>query len=279
MKLRNILILLSMLFSLELSAQEVIAQRESDDRFAVLLDSGFQCGNQGRYAEAEHYMLQAIALHPKHPINAMLWNNVAALRQLLGRNEASIEAYTRALDMDQDNLIVRANRARLHALMGEHLKAITDYSILVASKPQDELYRYQRAMSYMLSKQYDLADIDLSYLIEQNPSTLKGRIGYALLETARGRYTEAERIYDYLVDKLPKNAEVYEGRARMYLARGMMGFAQRDISKAFEYAGLVPSAELYRLRAQISRALGDAKAALSDEQTASEIDRKGLQPR
>lgn len=271
-----LLSLLSIGLYAPLSAQTIVADslqvQQTSDTFALLVDSSFVAGNQGRYAEAEQYMLRAIALHPQHKINTMLWNNVAGLRQLLGRNEEAIQAYDKALELEQGSMIARTNRARLFALIGEHRKAITDYSLLVASKPDDELYRYQRAMSYMLSQQYDLADIDLTHIIEHNPTTLKGRIGYALLETARGRYTEAERIYDYLLDKLPKSTEVYEGRARMYLARGMKGFALRDITKAFEYSGHSPGAELYKLRAQIHRAIGEDKLANRDEKIAMEIE-------
>lgn len=268
--------LLSLRLYAPLSAQPAVGdsvQLQGDDSaFAQLIDSSFVAGNQGLYAQAEQYLLRAITLHPEHQINTMLWNNVAGLRQLLGRNQEAIQAYDRALALDQGSMIARANRARLFALIGEHRKAITDYSLLVAAKPHDELYRYQRAMSYMLSQQYELADIDLSHIIEHNPTTLKGRIGYALLETTRGHYTEAERIYDYLLDKLPRSAEVYEGRARMYLARRMKGFALRDITKAFEYAGHHPSAELYRLRAQIYRTIGEEKLALRDEKTAIQIE-------
>lgn len=247
--------------------------KTEESEFSRLVDSSFIAGNQGLYPEAEQYMLRAISLHPQHKINALLWNNVAGIRQLLGRNNDALEAYDKALELEQGNMIARANRAKLFALLGEHRKAITDYSLLVATRPNDELYRYQRAMSYMLSQQYDLADLDLTHIIEHNPTTLKGRLGYALLETTRGRYSEAERLYDYLLDKLPNNTEVYEGRARMYLARGMKGFALRDITKAFEYAGHSPSSSLYRLRAQIYRAIGEEKLANRDDKTAIEIER------
>lgn len=238
------------------------------DYYQRLIDSSFMAGHQGRYAEAEAYLGRAIKSRPKHPLNALLLNNLGGLQELQQRYDQALLSYSAALELMPTEQTTRANRARLFVTLGNYRASLTDYSILVAQAPSNEVYRYQRAMTYILDKQYDLAEIDLESIIRDNAKSLKARIGYALLETMRGHYDQAERLYAYLLEQLPNTSEVYEGRARLYLARGMSGFALRDANKALELAGTQPSPSLYRLRAEIYMAMGDERRARQDLQMA-----------
>lgn len=249
-----------------LRAQEEMP--EEKDRYLALIDSSYYFGGRGEYQEAARCLQQAMQVNPSHPLNVYLLNNLGGVQQLMGQDEQALLSYSAALERNAEELTVRYNRAKLYERMGKLKAAITDFSLIIARMPKDEVYRYQRAMLYMLTKEYDLAELDLSAILEQSPESLKARIGYAMLETARERYDEAEQLYDHLSNRLPNSWEVYEGRARLYLARGMKGYAVRDINKAFDLAGPVPPASLYRLRSAVSYALGDEKAALRDEKTA-----------
>lgn len=267
---RYLLLCLSLYFVA--SAQAQFASSLDSLRYLALIDSSFSLSGRGQLAEAEDCLSSAVRLAPKLPSTVYLLNNLAALQQMQGKIEAAILTYSSALQRMPDEQTIRLNRARLFALVGKHEAATTDYGLLIAQAPRNELYLYQRAMSYMLGQRYDLAEADLSRLIEFNPNSLKARLGYALLETARGRYDSAERLLDFLLSKLPKHPDVYEARARLYLARGMRGYAQRDMQRAFELSGTKVSATLYRLRAELSRSLGDTKSAQEDEDRAQKIE-------
>lgn len=243
-------------------------------RYLSLIDSSFVAGSQGKFAEAEAYLSDAIKVDPKLPSNVYLLNNLGGIQQLQGKTDAAILSFTAALERMPNEQTIRLNRARLFALVGKHKAAVTDYSLLIGQAPKNELYLYQRAMSYMLTGDYDLAESDLSRIINDNDKSMKARLGYALLETARGKYDEAERLFDYLVSKLAKSPEVYEGRARLYLARKMKGYAMRDVERAMELSKGRVSATLYRLRADIARSMGDEATAKADDERATSLERQ-----
>lgn len=244
-----------------------------DSLYLRQIDSSYTYIGSGDWALAEEALRAAIRTQPQHPMTAYLLSNIASLEHIQGEVDQAILTYSAALERAPQEQTIRANRAKLFALIGRHTSAITDYDILVALAPTNEVYRYQRAMAYMMTERYELAESDLKYIIEHNGESLKARLGYALLSTMRKQYDEAERLYDYLVGKLPRSSEVYEGRARLYLARGMRGFAERDMRKAFELAGNRPSATLYRLRAELSRLVGDTETAERDEALAQGVER------
>ncbi|MDO4692762.1 MAG: tetratricopeptide repeat protein [Porphyromonadaceae bacterium] len=252
--------------------QEQKPKSNSTDQYQALIDSSFLYGDARKYAEAERSLKRAIELNPRHPLNALLLNNLGGIQELQQKYNEALLSYSAALELNSDDATTRANRAKLFVTLGNLKAALTDYSILVSQEASNEVYRYQRAMTYILNKEYDLAEADLMTIVDNNSESLKPRIGLALLKTMQREYDEAERLYDNLLIRLPKSAEVYEGRARLYLARGMKGYALRDVNKAFELSGPSISAPLYRLRAEILTAMSERKSAAQDFETANKLE-------
>lgn len=246
-----------------LLATVMMAQNDST-LYMSLVDSSFQQGNRGEYKKAIDYLNKAIKLDSTNKITPMLINNIAGLQQLLGKYDEAILSYDRALKQDPDQETIRYNKALLEGKLGYNKAALTDYSLLIAKHPNNELYHYQRAMIYILTNEYNFAEADLKFILNKNNKSLKAREGYALLETLRGNYDQAEQLYNYIIEKLPSYSKAYEDRARMFLSRNMVGFALRDAEKALELSKNKPRSDLFILRAEIYKAMGNREGYLNE---------------
>lgn len=239
--------------------------------YKKLVEEHYILAAKGQVKEAIGNLSRAMALIPNHPTNILLLGNMGVLEWQLGRTDQARLAFDAALVRDSQNARIRETRALLQVELGNVEAALTDYVILSSQNPDNEVYRYRKAMVLAELDRNEEAEFELEQIINQNDTSLKAREGLAMIYTKTGRYIEAERLYDYLIDKLPDNVEMIEGRARLHLITGKLGFALRDINRAFALAGNMPPQQLYTLRAEISEAVGDKKGAAKDREQAEKM--------
>lgn len=103
----------------------------------------------------------------------------------MGRADAALGDFTRALDLQPDNLAALSLRGAAYADAGDFDHAIADFTNLLRRAPGTRVVRSARAYSYFQSQQYDLALADLDRVLTDAPSDLAARYchGAARLRT------------------------------------------------------------------------------------------------
>lgn len=86
-----------------------------------------------------------------------------------GKYAESIEAYTRAIEVDPDNLNAYIQRGLAYSITKEYEKAAADYSLVLEKKPDMINVKNSRGSAYLKLKMYDKAFADFNDIIHADP--------------------------------------------------------------------------------------------------------------
>ena len=100
-----------------------------------LIARGHLAAGERRFAEAESFFRQAIALNPNLP---MAYNNLGWALDRQGRTDDAAQAYRVALELNPNLSLARVNLANLYARTGQTDLARPLWSALAAAAPTDE---------------------------------------------------------------------------------------------------------------------------------------------
>lgn len=147
--------------------------------------------SQGKYSEAEHLYIEALALTRKllgeeHPDVAQSLNNLAALYFFQGRYSKAEPLYIQAL-------------ALWRKLLGEE-----NLSVAQSFNNLATLYHYQGRYSEAESFYIQALALTRKLLGEEHLSVALSRRSLALLYDSQGRYSEAEPLYIQALDILER---------------------------------------------------------------------------
>lgn len=103
----------------------------------------------------------------------------------LGRADAALADFTRALDLQPDMLPALSLRGAVYADLGDLEHAIIDFTRYLRREPDTRVVRAARGYSHFQSRQYDLALADLDRVVTDAPDDLAARYcrGAARLRT------------------------------------------------------------------------------------------------
>ena len=156
--------------------------------------------------------------------------------------------------------------SEVHARTGEIEKAIDSLSEYLARTPNDPYALYQRALHQSSQGRVGAAVEDLETIKRTNPLALDlgPRFLLARLRQLAGHEDLWLRELESLAQDAPDSARVLEELARGYVRKERLADAERIATAQINRAGDEPEARWFFLRGQISLALGDQVAALSD---------------
>lgn len=226
-----------------------------------------QARAQGDYPQAESYLLHAIEALPSSPSNALLWSNIALMRQAMGKDQEALEAFNqalnlmpsvttiltnramllskmgrfpqalqdcdRALKVDSTLLNVRAFHCSLNLLLGHKEKAFQDCTLLEALSPY-ALETHQAWAQYLLdSERYKDALPHLDAIIKELPES-QDLADRALCNIMLQNYSSASEDLEKALTLTPENPQFLRLRAMLYDRQYRHDEAQKDLKKAIE---------------------------------------------
>lgn len=165
---------------------------------------------------------------------------------------AAISDFTRAIEVDAENIAALKGRARAYAAVKKFDKAVEDWSRVIAARPDaEENYRERADANFAAGKTSDaLADYDRAIAIDnRNPESFigKGRV-YGEL----GKRDEAMREFDNALKVNPDYPAVYMARGAVSERLGDTRVAIESYQAVLKYDG----AYWYAIRA-LQRLGGD----------------------
>jgi tetratricopeptide (TPR) repeat protein len=151
-----------------------------------------------------------------------------------GAHKEAIEAYSRSIELDPDN--IQAYYAR--ALISDENHAMQDFYKLLTLEPRDSKSYLYRAWTYSELKKGDLALGEFVKAINSASGTKekaevyydRGKYYYAVMRD----YSLAIQDYTNAISLNPKEANYYFYRGSSYSNLGMSDLAYADLSKAIE---------------------------------------------
>lgn len=251
---------------------------------------------------------QVEACLERNPHVLSLHHGLGAILLKEGRFKEAVQAYTRLLQLDPDNLAARTARGRAHCLAGSLQQGLVDYTKAVDADPEDVESRAARAMVYVELEAWDAAAADLTSAVELAPIqphlyVERARVGYAQekVEQAQCDLQQALRLdphsseacvlsgwilqhapdvtlpdivnateyYSRAIEIDPENAMYRIQRAETYASQSKYALAIADCDYALQVTPENPMA--YGLRGYAHQQLENMSAAVADCTKAIEL--------
>ena len=229
MKLKSILLVLSALVSISLTA---FAQPQGNQSYNFT--RAIEEANKGNNADALDYLQKEISDNPNNGYAHMSIAILQADAENYKEAMSSINMAIRKLPKKDKEYTGRAyaSRAHLYAIAGDTVSALADFTQAIRINPDDE--DVQEAYGQMLYelKRYDEADDAYHRIVSINPTSVMGYMGLGRDAYAKGNYEEAIKQYDTVIKMYEDYSSGYAFRAESYLKLGKYLEAINDITKS-----------------------------------------------
>ncbi len=212
--------------------EEILEQDPSDIGSYLVLAQLYRA--MGENAKAEETLKKAVALQPDSPDAA---TNLALLYVDVGDHRAAIElletvavdssdprllttlaysyeqvrdysaaaeAYSRALELEPNNVAYRKTLGQSYILSQQYDKALDQFRIVIGADPQDGEAYLRLGQVYRFQHRYELARQNLDKALELFPDNLDVQYNRALLAEAEGKITEAIDIIEAILESTSK---------------------------------------------------------------------------
>ncbi len=237
------------------------AQRAGENDYLQKINKAASMLRIGQGARARRLLQQAIDLNSVRPeAYGMLGQALAGEGQL----EKSARAYENAIAKGSQERQVFLEAASVYDVSKRYSEAMRIYDVYLATHANDAEFLHQKGLTLLLLKQYAEALVVLreAVAVGTEPSA-RLDLGYALLRSSA--YEEARTLFMGVVKDQagkPMAAKALEFLAQAEAALGNVARAKQYLDEAIELAP--KSASLRRVRATLSRQLGDTDVALGD---------------
>ena len=187
----------------------------------------------------------------------------------MGRYEEAVEAFTKAIEMNEEDDDAYSGRGVVYEKMQMYDRALEDYTRAIQLKSDDADTYFFRASLYFELEKYKkaLEDYTRAIQLKSDDADTYCLRGCAYCET--GEYKKAIQDYSRAIELNSGDADYYYFRACAYDELKQYVKALSDCNKVL---GLNHGyKEAYELRAEIYRALGEHDKAEADEQKAESL--------
>ena len=226
------------------------AETDEEDVYFILMGQADQAIKDENYTEAEHRLVEAMAIEPENPSNVLLLSNLGMVYSYMDRDSLALCAYDEALRRAPEMTTVLQNRARLHLKMGNDLDAYSDFGAVVSRDSLNAEARYYRGMIALYGGKLEQATADFDVLSSIAPDSYNTWSALAALYSLTERSIRAIPYYIKLIEADP-SPEYYSALAGCYLAEGRLSEASSIIADALRLYSHDP--ELYYYRAWLNR--------------------------
>jgi tetratricopeptide (TPR) repeat protein len=146
--------------------------------------------------EYELAVEDGLSLLRQHPDDAEVWTSLGTAYYRLGAHDQAYEAYTRALDLDNNLARAYYSRSMIYILRGEYDRAIQDCTnAILIDRTQAKAYN-NRGLAYMHLGYPDQALADLDEALSLDERLAVAYNNRALTYNAQGDFEDATRDFE-----------------------------------------------------------------------------------
>ena len=265
-RLRVLALILTVAFGAFLIKSQT-AETDLDDTYYGLIGRADKAIEDGNWASAEEYLMQALTNEPQHPTNVLVMSNLGLVQYNLARYSLAVETLSKAHAIAPRSVTILSNRAQVYEALGCDSLAYADYSRVLEldSALIDPLYAH--AMLAMRMGKMDVTSADCARLEKLAPNDESTHRALAAYYSVSQRWIDALPHFTAILEKQP-TADDYCGRAVCYLMLNRLNEASADISSGLE---LDPeNRSLYFYRAHLNKARYRSDDARADMKKALE---------
>lgn len=180
---------------------------------------------------------------------AMTHNNRGAILLVLGRQDAALADFDRALALNPALSLSYLSRGMIRLWREDHRGAWEDFNNAIGTAPGDSRGYVNRSLVYMQTQQYDAALKDLDRALTLNPKDPMAYNNRATLYHRDGNqeraFADSEKAIAYGIDEMIARGRVDHGlyslRVDIHIARGRYGQAIADLDTVLRLRGDIPS--------------------------------------
>ena len=192
-----------------------------------------------------------------NPALAETYNNRGGVKEALGRHDEAIADYTRAIELNPVHAGAYYNRGNAKNSLRQYDEAIADYDQAIKLNPSDARAYNNRGNAKNSLRQYDEAIADYTRTIELNPAHAGAYNNRGIVKEALGRRDEAIADYNHAIELNPALAEAYYNRGNAKREAGRTNEAREDYRKAFDLAQETGDENIVtRAKRRLSRLIG-----------------------
>lgn len=147
---------------------------------------------------------------------------------------AAASDFTRAVEIDGNNIAALKGRAKASTLTARHAEAAGDWQALIGLQPGNDEFHRNRGTALLAAGQHSeaLAEFDTSLMI--NPKGTDAYVGRASVFDALNDRVKASREFDLAIGVDPDRLETYWARAEMALRWGEKELAIKNYEKVLK---------------------------------------------
>lgn len=203
------------------------------------------------------------------------FNNRGILHRRAGNLSASIEDYTRAIELKPTNSSFLSNRGNAYRDLKRYGDAMADYERAIFLNPSSAPAYIGRGLAYGAKGETELAISDFSMAIELE-SAPDAYYNRGVMFSQKREFQKAIADYTKYIDLNPLNKQLL---ANGYLNRGIANYYLNDAAAALADMGNAIAANpqlanAFKVRSMIYREMKKTALADADEKKAAELDGK-----
>ena len=235
-------------------------------------EKGYAYNISGDYGNAINAFTKAIELDQKY---ANAYVNRGFAHYKLGNYRQAIENYDNAIELDPKHVLAYNNRGVAYKELSNYRQAIENYDKAIELNPKYGIAYYNRSVAYKELSNYRQAIEDLSKDIELEPKYANAYNNRGTAYEKLGNYRQAVEDYDKAIALEPKYANAYNNRGIAYYRLGNYRQAIENYDKAIE---LDPKyANAYYSRGAAYYKIGNREQCFEDLITAARLGDKNAQ--
>lgn len=194
-----------------------------------------------RLGKNEASMADYVKAIELNPASARFFTNRGNLYVDMKRFDDAIADYTKAISLDEAYVAAYEGRGLAHGTKRDFDKAIADLTKAIELKPDDHVIYYNRGVYFSQKEDYQMAKIDYTKYIDSNPAD-KMMLADCYLNRAITNYvlnddTGAVTDLTKAIETNPKLVNAYVARGRIYRSQNKIALAEADEKKVTELQG------------------------------------------
>jgi len=182
--------------------------------------------------DAEAYFDKLIDEDP----SPQAWHHRGIVRLELGRHDAAIEDFNKAIEEGLLTANVYINRGIAQHQQEKFREAIEDYTEAIKLDPQNALAYDNRSVALTALDQYEDALTDVARALEIDPELAEALNHRGNIRTFQGKFAEAVEDYTAAIEKFRSYAEAFINRAYALEQLGQFDAAVVDYEEALRLA-------------------------------------------
>jgi tetratricopeptide (TPR) repeat protein len=192
-------------------------------------EKGYAYNISGDYGNAINAFTKAIELDQKY---ANAYVNRGFAHYKLGNYRQAIENYDKAIEINPKHAMAFNNRGVAYEELGKYRQAIEDYDKAIELNPKYGIAHYNRSVVYGKLGNYRQKFEDLNKYTELDPKNANAYISRGNAYEKLSNYRQAIEDYDKAIELDPKYANAYYSRGAAYYKIGNREQCFEDLKTA-----------------------------------------------